>query len=178
MSDRITPLAPSEITDEKVKPFLDKAAELGVPDARFVGIMAQAPGQALPVMDAMMESLAGDVDPKLKEVIRVRLARQAGDPYFAGMRSKKAIEAGLDEDTIEAGCGDFEADDRFTDAEKWALRYAALMYTEPQKVNAAFYEEGKKYYSEAEIMEIGTFIAFHYGLQVWVRTLAMTAADA
>ena len=171
MSARIAPLAPDEITDEKASSFLDKAAELGVPDSRFLGVMAQAPGQVLPVMDALMESLAGDVDPKLKEIIRVRLARQAGDPYFAGLRSKRAVEAGLDEETIEAGCGDFEADGRFTEAEKWALRYAARMYTEPKKVNAAFYEDGKTYWSEAEIMEIGTFIAFHYGFAVWVRTL-------
>ena len=175
MSARITPLAPDEITDEKVKPFLDEAAELGVPDSRFLGVMAQAPGQVLPVMDALMESLGGSVDPKLKEIIRVRLARQAGDPYFSAMRSKKAAEAGLDEETIDAGCGDFESDDRFTEAEKWALRYAALMYTAPTKVNAAFYEEGKKYWSEAEIMEIGTFIAFHYGFDVWVRTLNLAS---
>ena len=45
------------------------------------------------------------------------------------------------------------------------------MYTEPKKVNKGFYHKGKAYYSEAEIMELGAFIAFHYGLQVFMRTI-------
>ena len=45
------------------------------------------------------------------------------------------------------------------------------MYTEPNTVFVDFYEEGKKHYSEAEIMELGAFIAFHYGMQVFMGTL-------
>ena len=78
---------------------------------------------------------------------------------------------GLTEERIEAGCGDFENDPGFTDAEKWALRYAWLMYREPKKLNAEFYGEGKKHFSEAQIMELGGFIAIHYGMQVFMRTL-------
>jgi hypothetical protein len=29
----------------------------------------------------------------------------------------------------------------------------------------------KNYYTEAQIMELGGFIAFHYGMQVFMRTL-------
>ena len=74
---------------------------------------------------------------------------------------------------IAAGNGDFENDDQFSEAEKWALSYARLMYTEPKKVNGDFYAEGKKYFSEAEIMELGSFIALHYGVQVFMRTLGV-----
>ena len=45
------------------------------------------------------------------------------------------------------------------------------MYREPGKLNAEFYDEGKRHYSEAQIMELGGFIALHYGLQVFMRTL-------
>ena len=45
------------------------------------------------------------------------------------------------------------------------------MYLDPQKVDAAFYDEMKRHYSEAQIMELGGFIAFHYGMQVFMRTL-------
>ncbi len=52
------------------------------------------------------------------------------------------------------------------------------MYTEPQKVNEKFYNDGKKHYSEAQIMELGAFIAFHYGMQVFMRTIqAMPLMD-
>ena len=96
------------------------------------------------------------------------LARFAGDPYFAGLRSAKARTAGLTEAEIEAGCGDYEDASCFTEAEKSALRYADQMYLDPSKVD---YEDLKRHYSEPQIMELGAFIAFHYGMQMFMRTL-------
>ena len=89
------------------------------------------------------------------------------------MRSRKAQDDGLTEERIAAGRGKFETDPRFTDAEKWALRYARELYLNPEKVDAALYAEGKRHYTEAQIMELGAFIAFHYGMQVFARTLAL-----
>ncbi|MDH3499796.1 MAG: hypothetical protein OEM97_06710, partial [Acidimicrobiia bacterium] len=100
------------------------------------------------------------------------------DPYFAGIRSGPAITAGLTEDRIEAALGDFENDPQFTDAEKWALRYAYTMYREPELIDAAFYDEGKRHFSEAQIMEIGALIAVHYGMYVFMRTLQNDAEPA
>jgi hypothetical protein len=40
-------------------------------------------------------------------------------------------------------------------------------------VDAAFYAEGKRHYTEAQIMELGAFIAFHYGMHAFARTLAL-----
>lgn len=42
----------------------------------------------------------------------------------------------------------------------------------PKRVNKAFYEEGKAHYSEAEIMELGAFIALYYGMQIFPCTTA------
>jgi alkylhydroperoxidase family enzyme len=113
----------------------------------------------------------GRVSHRLKEVIRVQLARTAGDPNFGGLRSKLAKNEGLTEEVIAAGSGKFDDDPRFTDAEKWALRYARGMYLNPEIVDAAFYAEGRRHYTEAQIMELGAFIAFHYGMQAFMRTL-------
>lgn len=168
----IEPIPLDQLNTEKLASRLERAQELMVPDTLFIQIMAHAPGYAEALFDAMYQSHAlGNVDHSLKEIIRVRLARLAKDDYFGGLRSKKAIDAGLLEDRIEAGCGDFEADDQFSDAEKWALKYAKLMYTEPKKLDTAYYDLGKTYYTEPEIMELGAFIAFHYGLQLFMRTL-------
>ena len=152
--------------------LLKRSEEIQVPDELFVRILAHAPGYAKALHDAMhMSHVEGNVSHKLKEIIRIQLSRKAEDTYFSNLRSEKAKEEGLTEDRIEAGCGNFENDSEFTCAEKWALRYAYLMYREPKKVNADFYDEGKKYYSEAQIMELGSFIALHYGMQVFMRTL-------
>jgi hypothetical protein len=168
----INPVPLDRLETEKFQTRMELAQELMVPDTLFLQIMAHAPGYAEALFDAMYQSHAlGNVDHCLKEIIRIRLARLAKDDYFGTLRSKKAYELGLSEARIEAGCGDFETDTQFSAAEKWALNYAKLMYTQPKKVNAAFYDLGKTLYSEPKIMELGAFIAFHYGLQIFMRTL-------
>jgi alkylhydroperoxidase family enzyme len=169
---RIEPLRPAEIRDPELLELIRRGEELGVPDALFSGILARVPAHAKALLRALLVSHAeGNVDHRLKEVIRVQLARTAGDPYFGGLRSARAQRDGLDEERISAGSGKFEEDPRFTAAEKWALRYAREMYLNPEKIDAAFYAEGKRHYTEPQIMELGAFIAFHYGMQAFARTL-------
>ena len=43
------------------------------------------------------------------------------------------------------------------------------------KIDAAFYNELKKHYSEPQIMELGAFIAFHYGMQMFMRSVGAAA---
>jgi alkylhydroperoxidase family enzyme len=168
----VEPLGPDQIRDPELLELIERCEALGVPDALFPRILARVPPYAKAVLRALLLSHAGgNVDHRLKEIIRVQLAHTAGDPYFAGLRSRRARQAGLDEERIAAGATSFEDDPRFTPAEKWALRYAREMYLNPAGVDAAFYDEGKRYYSEAQIMELGAFIAFHYGMQVFARTL-------
>jgi alkylhydroperoxidase family enzyme len=168
----VEPLDPAQIRDPELLALMARAEELGVPDALFTRIVARVPGYAKALLNALLVShTQGNVDHRLKEIIRIQLARFAGDRYFSALRSKKALAAGLDEETIDAGCGDYDDDPRFSEAEKAALRYADQMYLDPQKVDAAFYDEMKLHYSEAQIMELGGFIAFHYGMQVFMRTL-------
>jgi alkylhydroperoxidase family enzyme len=174
----VEPLSREAIEGAGLGEALAEAEALGVPDDVFFRVLGHVPGYAEALYDALHRSHAeGDVDHRLKEIIRVRLARQANDPYFAGLRSATAAEAGLDEATIEAGCGDFETDPRFTEAEKWALRYASLMFTAPKRVGKAFYDQGKTHYTEAQIMELGAFIAFHYGMQLFMGTLKGLPVD-
>ncbi len=174
----VEPLPRAEIERAGLGDAMAEAEALGVPDDLFFRILGHVPGYTEALYDALHRSHAlGDVDHKLKEIIRVRLARQAGDRYFAGLRSNAAAEAGLDDETIEAGCGDFETDARFSEAEKWALRYASLMFTTPKNIGKAFYDEGKTHYTEAQIMELGSFIAFHYGMQLFMATLKALPGD-
>jgi len=168
----VEPLEAGAIRDPELTALIGRGMALGVPDAAFPGVLARVPGYANALLRALLVSHAeGHVDHRLKEIIRVQLARIAGDPYFAGLRSVRARQLGLGEETIDAGSGRFEDDARFTAAEKWALRYARDMYLNPEIVDAAFYAEGKRHYSEAEIMELGAFIAFHYGMHVFMRAM-------
>jgi len=152
--------------------ILRSCEESGVSDELFPRILAHVPGYAEAIYDAMYRAHAlGNVDHKLKEIIRIQLARTARDPYFSNLRSKRALADGLDEQRIDAGSGDFENDPGFTAGERWALRYSYLMYRQPEKIDKTFYDEGKQHFTEAQIMELGGMIALHYGMQVFMRTM-------
>ncbi len=133
---------------------LEAFADMGDPDGIFPRILAHAPKYAQALGDALATSfLDGNVDHRLKEIVRIQLARTAQDPYFAGLRSTKATAAGLTEEQIDAGSRGGKDAPEFTPAERWALRYAHLMYRHPEQVDS------------------GGMIAVHYGMQVFMRTL-------
>jgi alkylhydroperoxidase family enzyme len=168
----VTPLPLAAIEDPELRSLVAEADTLGVPDGLFAGVVARAPAQAKPVLRALITSHRdGSVDHKLKEIIRIQLARFARDRYFAELRSHKARAAGLSEEKIEAGSGGYDASPLFTAAEKCALRYAQYMYLDASQVDAALYAELKTHFTEAQIMELGSFIALHYGMQMFMRSL-------
>ena len=167
----IAPVPVEAIEDAELRQLIERCQRLGVPDTLFPRILAHVPHYAKALLHAMLQSHAdGSVDHKLKEIVRVRLAEIAGDGYFSALRSNAALAAGLTERDIEAARA-AEASARFSAAERCALRYAENMYRAPDQVDAAFYAEMKRHFSEAQIMELGAFIAFHYGMQVFMRTL-------
>jgi hypothetical protein len=174
----IAPLSNDAIADPELRALMAEAAALGVPDELFPRILARAPEQAVPLMRALIMSHAqGNVDHRLKEIIRILLARFANDEYFAGLRSAKARAMGLTEARIDDGCAAYEDDAKgFNAAEKCALRYADLMFLDAGQVDKAFYDEMKQHWSEAQIMELGAFIAFHYGMQMFMRSLGAKPA--
>jgi alkylhydroperoxidase family enzyme len=174
----IAPLPLAAITDPELRALIAEGEALGVPDDLFARIVARAPQQAVPVLRALLMSHAqGNVDHMLKEIMRILLARFAHDKYFASLRSGKARDMGLTEKRIDEGCFEYEdAGKGFSAAEKCALRYADLMFLDANQVNEAFYDEMKQHWSEAQIMELGAFIAFHYGMQMFMRSLGAKAA--
>lgn len=160
----IPPLPLDAIEDADLRALIERCDELGVPDARYGQILAHKPEPAKTTLRAMLQShYEGDVDHKLKEVLRLQLARFADDDYFSSLRSKRAMADGLTEEVIESGCGDYDESPHFTDAEKCALRFTEQMFLDASKVDAAFYDDMKQHFSEAQIMELGTFIAIHFG---------------
>ena len=100
------------------------------------------------------------------------LARFANEKYFASLRSRKAQEMGLSEQRIDEGCNEYEDDSKgFSEAEKWALRFADLLYLDAHQIDKAFYDNLKKHWTEAQIMELGSFMVCHYGMQMFMRAL-------
>jgi len=110
---RITPLPREAITDPELQALMAEGEALGVPDELFARIVARARDQAVPLMRALLMSHAqGNVDHKLKEIIRILLARFAKDKYFASLRCTKARDMGLTEKRIDEGCFAYEDDSK------------------------------------------------------------------
>ena len=166
----------SSITDPELLELMEEALHLGIPGEKFILILARVPSYAKAILKAMIIGFnQGNIDHRIKEVMRVQLARFAGDSYSGQLRSKRAIQEGLEEDLIDSGSNDYEDDERFSEAEKVALRFSDQMYLDPKKVDKYFYDEMKKHYSEAQIMELGGFMVLQYGMQTFIRTLDLSS---
>jgi hypothetical protein len=59
----------------------------------------------------------------------------------------------------------------FTPAEKIALRYSELMSVDPDAVDAGFFADLRRHYSDDEIVELGAFIGFNLGFHTFFGTL-------
>jgi alkylhydroperoxidase family enzyme len=71
----------------------------------------------------------------------------------------------LSEELLDEGIDNYANSERFTAADKIALRYSELMSTKPEAVDDAFFDELRRYYSEDEFVELGVFIGlsnYHY----------------
>jgi len=51
------------------------------------------------------------------------------------------------------------------------LRYSELMATDPDKIDAAFFDELRKHYSDEEVVELGAFIGFNLGYHTFFGSL-------
>ncbi len=72
---------------------------------------------------------------------------------------------------MDEGINKYQTSPNFTPAEKIALRYADLMATDPEAIDAAFYDELRKHYSDDEIVELGAYIGFNIGYHTFFGTL-------
>jgi hypothetical protein len=77
----------------------------------------------------------------------------------------------LTESDIDDGIAHYAESPRFTEAEKLALRYSELMALNPDRIDAGFYDELRRHYSDEEIVELGAFIGFNIGYHTFFGTL-------
>jgi hypothetical protein len=77
----------------------------------------------------------------------------------------------LDEELLDEGIENYATSDRFSPAEKLALRYSELLATDPDAIDDAFFDELRKHFTEAEIVELGLFLGFNLGYHTFFGTL-------
>ncbi|MCR9279987.1 MAG: carboxymuconolactone decarboxylase family protein [Pseudomonadaceae bacterium] len=163
-----------------IKP--EQASELEQGLSRF---FAHTPDIALGMMQFAGALKAHRTLPeKLVELVRLRVAFFNQCRSCMAIRYTDAINDGITEDLVCSLERPEEADN-LTDAEKAAVRYGELMATDHLSADDAVYDELRKYYSEAQIVELGMICAFFVGFGRLAATYHMVeelpaefAADA
>ncbi len=99
---------------------------------------------------------------RLVELVRLRIAFHNQCRSCMALRYRSAVDDGLTEGAVCSLEKPQEAAD-LSDAEKAALRYADLSATDHLSIDDAAFDALREHFAEAEIVELGVFIAFFIG---------------
>ena len=99
---------------------------------------------------------------RLVELVRLRISFHNQCRTCMVMRYSSALDDGLTEGMVCSLERPQEAPD-LTEAEKSALAYADISSTDHFSIGDATFDDLRRHFSEAQIVELGTFIAYFIG---------------
>ena len=99
---------------------------------------------------------------KLVELVRLRVAFHNQCRSCMAIRYQDGVDAGIDEDLVCSLEKPQEAED-LSEAEKAAIEYGELFATNHLAIDDSVYENLRKYFSEAEVVELCITVAWFVG---------------
>ncbi len=169
---RVRPLSDEELGDLKdvIQPAVER---LGfVPNSQRV--MAYKP-ELLKAFAALGKAVNGQTDQsipaQLKYIIANAASLAAGCMYCIAHTGGGSARAGVDEEKV-AAIWEFETSDKFTEAERSALRFAQAAASVPNMATDADFEDLRKHFTEYHIVEIVAVISLFGFLNRWNDTMA------
>lgn len=124
---------------------------------------AHCPDQALGLMQfGGALKMNRQLSDRLVELVRLRIAFFNQCRSCMAIRYSDAVADGVDEGAVCSLEKPQEADN-LSDAEKAAIRFGELMATDHLAINDAIYDELRKHFNEAQIVELGMTCAFFVG---------------
>jgi AhpD family alkylhydroperoxidase len=123
-------------------------------------VWAHLPSASLGMAFAMrgIEEVSKGLDPKIKRLANLRTAQMVGCPFCVDIISSISLKEGISDEKI-ADLGNFARSPLFTPAERAALRYVEEMCQTPVNVPDAVFEELKRYFEPAPIVELTAMVA-------------------
>ena len=100
---------------------------------------------------------------RLVELVRLRVAFHNQCRSCMAIRYQDGVDAGIDEDLVCSLEKPQEAED-LSDAEKAAIEYGELFATNHLAIDDSVYENLRKYFSEAEVVELSITVAWFVGM--------------
>lgn len=117
-----------------------------------------------------------ELQPALKELIAHIASTAAGCLYCQAHTANKASKYDQTQEKLD-NVWEFEQSDLFDDAEKAALRVARDAAFVPNAVTDEHFEDLRKYYSEAQIVDIVGIVSLFGFLNRWNDTFATPLED-
>jgi AhpD family alkylhydroperoxidase len=142
-----------------------QSAPLVGPDAPLrARVIAQAPELIGPYTEFMAAlRTRGRLPPRLIELLRLRVAFHNQCRSCMAIRYSQALEDGVTEQLVCSLERPAESDD-LSDAERAALAYADLLATDHLAITDATFDELRRHFDDAELMElclqVGTFVGY------------------
>jgi alkylhydroperoxidase family enzyme len=167
---RISYVDPATVNDAMKAEFA-RAAREGTPRPESQAVRAHVPATFWSFANTWQAVFReGVADHAIKELCRVYVSHSVRCEYCGNQRSVKASQTkALIEDDYK-DLLNFEKSTRYSDKQKAALAYAeAITWT--LDTDDVFWERLYKHFSQAELVEIGYFVAITMGQQRWLRLL-------
>jgi len=167
---RISYVEPETVKDEAMRAELEICKVRGTPRPESQAIRAHVPAAFWSFANTWQSVFhEGIAEHTVKELCRVYVSHSVKCEYCGNQRSIQSKNKGL----VESDYKDllnFEKSDRYNEKQKAALRYTQAIVWDLE-CDDILWEQLYKYYSEAEIVEIGYFVSITMGQQRWLRTL-------
>jgi alkylhydroperoxidase family enzyme len=161
---------PLEKMDELMQEEMHRCAREGTPRPESSAVRAHAPNAFWAFADPWKAIFySGVCDHAIKDLCRVYISRTVKCEFCGNQRSEKASTAGLLEQQYD-DLLNFEKSEMYDDRQKAALAYAEAIAWHLD-TDDAFWERLHHHFSEAELVELGCFIALTFGQQSWIRLL-------
>lgn len=161
---------PLDAMDPEMRAEMDRCQREGTPRPESSAIRAHVPAAFWAFARSWKELFRDGVcDHRIKELCRVYISRTVNCEYCGNQRSVQAAQQGFTEAKYDELLN-FESSATFDDREKAALAYAeAIAWHQP--ADDALWDRLHQHFSEAELVELGCFIALTFGQQSWLRLL-------
>ncbi|NNE73575.1 MAG: carboxymuconolactone decarboxylase family protein [Acidimicrobiales bacterium] len=118
----------------------------------------------------------GAIDGGLKQLVAHVASTAAGCQYCQAHTASSAARGGVDAEKV-AAVWHFEADDRFDDAERAALRLARDAAGMPNATSPSHFEALAEHFTDDEVVELVAVISLFGWLNRWNDTMATELED-
>ena len=168
---RVSYVSPESLADPQDREILERARLHGTPRPESQSVRAHVP-EILRTFSAYWNATFDDglVENRLKELCRLYVSKTVECNYCGNQRSEAARAQGLSETLVDEILL-FEGSESFDEREQAALAYTRAIAWDPDQADDALWERLHAHFTDAQIVELGSFVSLTAGAQRFVKTL-------